>query len=182
MTTSHRSTLNRWPLTCFMTGRDQVWNLDGSFKTIVEQQQQGRSCMCFFCSLFFSILSPWLFFVEVILAVRVIWIDVSTFECIFESICRAGHSIPSAPHQQSSRARIPGVPKIGVQNLLLHTATLWWWWEWLRSCALQKRSFCPILHFDPEFHADPTHLLFFSNLLFSTCSICRIIIMIMTCW
>ena len=122
MTTSHRSTLNRWPLTCFMTGRDQVWNLDGSFKTIVEQQQQqGRSCMCFFCSLFF-ILSPWLFFVEVILAVRVIWIDVSTFECIFESICRAGHSIPSAPHQQSSRARIPGVPKIGVQNLLLHTA------------------------------------------------------------
>ena len=75
----------------------------------------------FFCSLFF-ILSPWLFFVEVILAVRVIWIDVSTFECIFESICRAGHSIPSAPHQQSSRARIPGVPKIGVQNLLLHTA------------------------------------------------------------
>ena len=57
MTTSHRSTLNRWPLTCFMTGRDQVWNLDGSFKTIVEQQQQGRSCMCFFLFSFFHSLS-----------------------------------------------------------------------------------------------------------------------------
>jgi len=36
------------------------------------------------------------------------------FECILESF-EAGH--------QSSRARIPGVPKIGVQNLLLHTAS-----------------------------------------------------------
>ena len=69
--------------------------------------------MCVFLFSFFHSLT---FFVEVILAVRVIWIDVSTFECILESICRAGQ------YHQSSRARIPGVPKIGVQNLLLHTA------------------------------------------------------------
>ena len=152
MTTSHRSTLNRWPLTCFMTGRDQVWNLDGSFKTIVEQQQ-GRSCMCFFCSPFFPFSLPDFFFVEVILAVRVIWIDVSTFECIFESICRAGHSIPSAPHQQSSRARIPGVPKIGVQNLLLHTAKVQAQAMMVGmgldslACPSKRGSFWPVLHF-----------------------------------
>ena len=154
MTTSHRSTLNRWPLTCFMTGRDQVWNLDGSFKTIVEQQQQqGRSCMCFFCSLFFSILSPWLFFVEVILAVRVIWIDVSTFECIFESICRAGHSIYLVHH--TSKVRVLG--SLGFRKLVFKiyyyiprrlAMMVGMGLDSTLVLALQKEgSFWPVLHF-----------------------------------
>ena len=106
--------------------------------------------MCVFLFSFFHSLT---FFVEVILAVRVIWIDVSTFECIFESICRAGHSIPSVPHQQSSRARIPGVPKIGVQNLLLHTAKVGYdgGGNGLRSLALQKRELLTRFTFQPIF-------------------------------
>ena len=106
--------------------------------------------MCVFLFSFFHSLT---FFVEVILAVRVIWIDVSTFECILESICRAGQ------YHQSSRARIPGVPKIGVQNLLLHTAKASYdgeaqaasasrqclaRWEWLGStCPSKKGAFAP---------------------------------------
>ena len=106
--------------------------------------------MCVFLFSFFHSLT---FFVEVILAVRVIWIDVSTFECIFESICRAGHSIPSAPHQQSSRARIPGVPKIGVQNLLLHTAKVGYdGGNGLRSCLpFKKRELLTRFTFHPFF-------------------------------
>ena len=124
--------------------------------------------MCVFLFSFFHSLT---FFVEVILAVRVIWIDVSTFECIFESICRAGHSIPSAPHQQSSRARIPGVPKIGVQNLLLHTAKVSYdGGNGLRfySCPSKRGKLLTRFTFHPFFQKGmddgPSHLLFASSI------------------
>ena len=100
--------------------------------------------MCVFLFSFFHSLT---FFVEVILAVRVIWIDVSTFECILESICRAGQ------YHQSSRARIPGVPKIGVQNLLLHTAKVGYdGGNGLRSCLpFKKRELLTRFTFHPFF-------------------------------
>ena len=54
---------------------------------------------------------------------------------------------------QSSRARIPGVPKIGVQNLLLHTAKVGYdgGGNGLRSLALQKRELLTRFTFQPIF-------------------------------
>ena len=113
----------------------------------------GKELYVFFLFSLFSILSPWLFFVEVILAVRVIWIDVSTFECIFESICRAGHRIYLVHH--TSKVRVLG--SLGFRKLVFKiyyyiprrlAMMVGMGLDSTLVLALQKEgSFWPVLHF-----------------------------------
>ena len=94
---------------------------------------------------------------EVILAVRtvLIWIDVSTFEYLGKF--RSGH--------QSSRARIPGVLKIGVQNLLLHTAKVGSMMVGMASisCSSKKGAFDPFYissFFSKGIDDGPSHIFY----------------------
>ena len=114
------------------------------------QNNSSTAAVCVFLFSFFHSLT---FFVEVILAVRVIWIDVSTFECIFESICRAGHSIYLVHH--TSKVRVLG--SLGFRKLVFKiyyyiprrlAMMVGMGLDSTLVLALQKEgSFWPVLHF-----------------------------------